>query len=76
MLRRWATSPSRLGLLAAILLVGLIHGLLYVFLMPPWQHYDEPTHFEYVWLIANRPGLPKPGDYDRDMRRQVGKSVV
>ncbi|MBE3039175.1 MAG: DUF2142 domain-containing protein [Chloroflexi bacterium] len=76
MLRRWATSRSRLGLLAAILLVGLIHGLLYVFLMPPWQHYDEPSHFEYVWLIANRPGLPKPGDYDQDMRRQVAASML
>jgi len=76
MLRRWATGPNRLGLLAVILLVGLIHGLLYVFLMPPWQHYDEPTHFEYVWLIANRPGLPKPGDYDPDMRRQVAISML
>jgi hypothetical protein len=76
MLRRWTIRLRPSDLLVAILLVGLIHGLLYVFLMPPWQHYDEPTHFEYVWLIANRPGLPKPGDYDRDMRRQVAASML
>jgi len=76
MLRRWATKPSRPGLLLSILLMGLINGLLYVFLIPPWQHYDEPTHFEYVWLIANRPGLPKLGDFDPEMRRQVAASMM
>jgi len=59
-----------------ILLAGLIHGLLYVFLLPPWQHYDEPTHFEYAWLIANRPRLPSPGEYDQGMRREVAASMV
>jgi hypothetical protein len=63
-------------LLRVILLVGLFHGLLYVFIVPPWQHYDEPTNFEYAWLIANHPGLPKPGDYDRTMQREVGLSLV
>ncbi|GAB4580747.1 MAG: hypothetical protein Fur0022_34890 [Anaerolineales bacterium] len=38
------------------LVVAFVHGLVYVFLMPPWQHYDEPSHFEHVWLIAtNQP---------------------
>jgi hypothetical protein len=75
MLRRWTIRLRPSNWLVAILLLGLIHGLLYVFLMPPWQHYDEPSHFEYVWLIANHPGLPKPGDYDPDMRRQVAASM-
>lgn len=38
------------------LLLALLHGGLYVFLIPPWQHYDEPSHFERVWLSAQ--GLP------------------
>lgn len=32
--------------------LALLHGLLYLFLLPPWQHYDEPKHFEYAAQIA------------------------
>jgi hypothetical protein len=63
-------------LLGLILLITLINGFIYVFVVPPWQHYDEPTNFEYAWLIANRPGLPRPGDYDATMRRQVAASMI
>ncbi len=59
-----------------ILMIGLIHGLIYVFIIPPWQHYDEPGHFEYVWLIANRLKLPQVGDYDQNMRLAVGQSLI
>jgi len=71
MLRLFRSHPLRL-----ILVVGLLHGLLYVFLVPPWQHYDEPAHFEYAWLLANRSGLPKSGDYDQTMRRAVATSMI
>ncbi|HEY80691.1 MAG TPA: hypothetical protein G4O05_06380, partial [Caldilineae bacterium] len=50
-----------------ILLLALLNGLLYLFLVPPWQHYDEPGHFEYAWLIADRGRLPQAGDYDPAM---------
>ncbi len=30
----------------------LLQGLLYLTLLPPWQHYDEPGHFEYARLLA------------------------
>lgn len=66
----------RSHLLGLILVLGLLHGLLYIFLVPPWQHYDEPTHFEYAWLVANHLGLPKPGDYDQTMRRAVAVSML
>ncbi len=59
-----------------VFLAGLLNGLLYIFIIPPWQHYDEPTQFEYAWLIANRPGLPNPGDYDQSMRRELAASMV
>jgi hypothetical protein len=62
--------------LSLILLVGLVHGLLYVFAVPPWQHYDEPAHFEYAWLIANRMRLPQTGDYDQPMRRALISSMT
>jgi hypothetical protein len=67
---------KKVGAIHLILLAGLIHGLLYVLLLPPWQHYDEPGHFEFAWLIANRPGLPSAGEYDQGMRREVAASMV
>ncbi len=72
-----AVAPRREKLwLGLVLAAGLLHGLLFVFLVPPWQHYDEPGRFEYAWLIANRPGLPEVGDYDAAMRRDVAASMV
>jgi len=59
-----------------ILLLALFTGLVYVFLVPPWQHYDEPNHFEYVWLAAHRPGWPQKGDFDRDMRVATLQSMI
>lgn len=58
-----------------IIFVALLQGLLHIFLLPPWQHYDEPTHFEYAWLIANRGELPQLGDRDHLMQRQVATSM-
>jgi hypothetical protein len=58
------------------MLLALAHGLLYVFVVPPWQHYDEPGRFEHAWLIANRPGLPEPGDEVPSMRRELLASMV
>jgi len=59
-----------------LLTFGMVIGLLFVFLVPPWMHYDEPGHFEYAWLIANKPGLPVRGEYDQAMRREVAASIV
>lgn len=63
-------------MLALFLGLALVHGLIYVGLVPPWGHYDEPTHFEYAWLIANRLTLPDRGDYDQEMRREVAASML
>jgi hypothetical protein len=59
-----------------VLLFTLIHGLIYVFVVPPWQHYDEPGHFEFAWLIANHMSVPQPGDYDQAMRRELAASMI
>jgi len=76
-MNRWQSQPwKQYQSLVLLLLLGLAHGLIYVFLVPPWQHYDEPTHFEYVWLVANRPTWPKPGDSDQAMRYKVATSMV
>jgi hypothetical protein len=62
--------------LGVMLFITILNGLIFTFIVPPWQHYDEPTNFEYAWLIANKPGLPNPGDYDTAMRRQVAASMI
>lgn len=61
-----------------MLLIGLalVHGLVYVCVVPPWAHYDETTHFEYAWLIADGLSLPQQGDYDPEMQREVASSML
>lgn len=63
-------------ILALLLGVALIHGIIYIFIMPPWQHYDEPNHFEYAWIVANLNRTPQPGDYDPLLSRQVVESMI
>lgn len=59
-----------------VLAVALVQGLAYMLIMPPWQHYDEPTHFEYAWLIANRTWNPTDADMDLAMRRETATSMI
>ncbi len=67
---------SKNFLFLVIFLVGIIHGVIYIFIVPPWEHYDEPTHFEYAWMIANHSGFPKAGEYDAALRRQILESMI
>ncbi len=76
-----ALSPSKVGrgerwLIGGILAAALVHGLIYVFIMPPWQHYEEPSHFEYAWLIATERRLPPDGAYDEAIRRELAASMI
>ncbi len=66
---------DRLLLLLA-LVVAILHGVIYIFLMPPWQHYDEENHFEYVWMAATLGRSPEPTDYNPKFSRQVLKSML
>ncbi len=58
------------------MILALVHGLLYVFIVPPWQHYDEPNHFENVWLTATREGLPAKGDFNPHLTYEVLESMI
>ena len=73
---RPGTARSELFQLGLILLVALLHGIFYIFLMPPWQHYDEPNHFEHVWLAASLGRPATQEDYDLEMSRAVIVSMV
>lgn len=61
--------------LGLVLIFGLFHGLFYVTRVPPWGHYDEPNHFEYVWWLAFKPGHPQVDDVDPAMRRELVESL-
>jgi hypothetical protein len=66
---------QRRGLFWLVLALGFVHGLLYLAVFPPWQHYDEPTHFEYMRLIAERRRLPKSGEFDLFLRQEIASSM-
>lgn len=70
--------------LAAALLVGLAHGLLLMFAIPPWQAPDEYAHFAYVALL-DRNGLDDAqvkssflahGAQDRPLAETVNASMA
>lgn len=58
MQRALASDAARL---AAVLAVAAVQGVVFLALVPPWQHYDEPAHFEFAWLLAFHPAWPAPG---------------
>ncbi|MHB0875270.1 MAG: glycosyltransferase family 39 protein [Anaerolineae bacterium] len=62
--------------LLALLVLALIHGALYVFLIPPWQHPDEPGHFEHARLIAEEHRLPGIVYVSYDTRREIAISML
>ena len=72
----WSKLTQEHQVLSLMLFLGLSMGLIFIFLVPPWQHYDEPTQFEYAWLIANHAGLPGEGQFDQSMRREVAASMI
>ena len=59
-----------------IIIVALINGGFYTFYIPPWQKPDEPGHFEFAWLIANHKKLPKVGDFDYSVRKEIVASMI
>lgn len=61
--------------LILLLIVGLIHGLIYVFVTPPWWHHDEPGHFQVAWFIANHERYPEWKEYDDAMRVKLVESL-
>src|SRR6266540_735568 len=60
-------------LLAAL---AMLHGLLYAWLVPPWQAPDEPTQFEYAALISRLGRIPATTDTDPELERQIVDSLV
>ena len=66
---------SRRFLIRYLLPLTFLHGLLYLALVPPWQHYDEPTHFEYARLVALLERRPERNEIDRVTMREIADSM-
>src|SRR3954454_14493851 len=64
----------RLPLLLAAL--TLLHGLLYLALLPPWQTPDEPTVFEYAALVGRLGRVPTSIDRDLELERRIVESLT
>lgn len=45
-------------------------------MVPPWQHYDEPTHFEYAALIRELGRVPSLDEQIPALRREIAASMV
>lgn len=71
----WFKKNERI-IVAGIVLYAVIHGLFYIHIVPPWQHYDEPTHFEHAWMIVDTGRLPEPEVYDWDFRADLVRSMI
>lgn len=61
-----------------LLLIAALNGLIYVFLVPPWQHNDEPGNFEFAWMFANFGNQRQEwmGKTDQSFRREVAASML
>lgn len=48
------------GTALLLFILSLVHQVLYLYLVPPWQGPDEPRHMEYILLMAEgaEPGTP------------------
>jgi len=60
-------------LLAAL---TLLHSLLYLALLPPWQTPDEPTVFEYAALVGQLGRVPTNADRDLALERRITDSLM
>lgn len=72
--RLLALPRSDLGVLSWLLPLALLHGLLYLAFVPPWQHYDEPAHFLYAAEIAAGE-LLEPGVGSAAISREIADSM-
>jgi hypothetical protein len=61
---------------ALLVALALVHGLLYAWLVPPWQAPDEPTQFEYAALISRLGFIPAATDSDPQLEREIAASLV
>lgn len=70
------TETAERRTLVWLALAALLHGALYVALLPPWQHYDEPAHVEFAATIALLGAVPADDYRDEALIREIADSMV
>jgi hypothetical protein len=75
---RPAAATRRSARVAPALLAGLalLHGLLFAWLLPPWQTPDEPSEFEYAALVSELGRVPAFTDVDPALERRIAGSLT
>jgi hypothetical protein len=58
-----------------LLALALVRGLIYVSVVPPWQHHDEPGHVEYVEYMARHHRPPTRETMDIALRHEIVASM-
>lgn len=71
-----AARPAVRSAPALLATLALLHGLLYAWLVPPWQIPDEPAQFEYAALIAALGRTPTVDDRDAALDARLAGSLV
>jgi hypothetical protein len=56
--------------------LALLHCLLYVWLIPPWQVPDEPSQFEYAALLGSLGRVPGSADSDPALDARMVESLI
>jgi len=76
--RRIAATEARRNYVVPALLgtLTLLHCILYIWLLPPWQAPDEPTQFEYAALVAELGRVPSAADRDPALEQRISDSLV
>lgn len=65
--RRW---------LLLFVILGLVRGVMYAAIIPPWQGPDEPQHFEYARLLRDRHHWVPYGDVSVPLEQEIIRSMV
>jgi len=66
---------DRRRLTALLMAVALLHGLVYALIVPLWQAPDEPGHYEYAQLLAERKHPLTRADRSPALEREIIASL-
>ncbi|MCD6291236.1 MAG: DUF2142 domain-containing protein, partial [Anaerolineae bacterium] len=58
-----------------LLAIVLARGIVYSLIVPLWQAPDEPTHFEYIRLLARLGRPPTRADLDPALEREIIRAL-
>lgn len=73
--RATANNQTIRGTSFLIIILGFIHSITYLVIIPPWQHYDEPSHMVRIIAYARNLDPDKLPD-TQSIRREIASSML